>query len=134
MQSFKSSKCSSPVTTLAPFARAVARTHESTNPHLLIFRLRSALIFPAASAISSSKETIEVLVLMNLSLSFGLIFSLTYLSVNSATTTVGVIPCPFSMNGLTFSPLSLPAKYSIQAKVSITSVACHSLGTLHAHA
>ncbi len=118
--SFKSSKCSSPLTILAPLARAVARTHESTSPHLLILRLRSALILPAVSAISSSRETIAVLVLMNLSLSSGSAFSRTYLSVNSATTTVGVIASPLSMNGFAFSPRLLPPKYSIQAKVSIT--------------
>src|SRR5579875_1200467 len=133
--SFKSLKCSSPVITLAPLARAVARTHESTNPHLFILRLRSALILPAASAISSSRETIAVLVLMNLSLSVGSIFSRTFVgALRDYTTIAGVIPSPLSMDGLTFSPLSLPAKYSIQAKVSITSVDLHSLGTLHAHA
>jgi hypothetical protein len=134
MHSFRSSKCSSPVTTLAPLARAVASTHESTIPHLLILRLRSALILPAASAISSSREAIAVLVRMNFSLSFGSKFSRTYLSVSSATTTEGVIPSPLSMYGLTLSPLSLPAKYSIQAKESITAVDHHFLGTLHAHA
>lgn len=134
IQSFKSIKCSSPVTTLAPLERAVARTHESTNPHLFILRRRSALTIPAASAVSSSSETTMVLVRINLSLSLGSTFSRTYLSVNSAITTAGVIPSPPSMNCFAFSPLSLPAKYSIQAKVSITSVGHHSLEILHARA
>ena len=135
IQSFKSSKCLSPVITRACLARAVARTHESTKPHLLNFRLRSALILPATSAISSSRELIVVFARINLSLSFGSKFSRIYLSVNSATTTAGVIPSPLSMNGFAFSPLTLPAKYSIQAKVSITSavVRCHSLEILHVH-
>ena len=95
--SSKPRKCSSPVMTFIPLTLAVARTTESTNPQPLTRDLRSALIFPAISAVSSSSGARAEVVFRNLSLSLRSRFSLVYLSVNSAMTMVGVKASPLSM-------------------------------------